>query len=165
MLKKPEYPQTMLIELNALSNVVAYLLNEATGTNLLNPQNAYVLAVEMLRYNLNIRCLWLKCPNTYMNVVEVEAILMRLDAPPAYKEYLITTCSNEFMVLEDMVSDFLNPYVDKQSWSMWRVEEQAPAIRLINEGDYRIAQWADIMEKERNVLARAYPSKVLRSSR
>lgn len=162
MPQKHTYPQTMLIELSSVSNVIAYMLNEATNLNILNTENAYPIAVGILLYNLNIRCSWLRCPNLYMNIVEIEALLGPLDLPSFYKDYLIENCSDQFMLIEDMASDFLDPYVPKKSWHIWTIEQFSPAIYLIDSGDYRIKDWAESQTRDRGLFARTYKTEELR---
>ena len=164
MLKKQSYPKTMLIELNAISNMVAYMLNEVSSSGVLNAQNAFPIAYGITQYHLNMRCKWLKRPDLYMNVVEMEKLLEPLEFPQDYKDYLVNHCRNELLMIEDIVSDFLNPFVEMNSWGLWSMERiSSTGIRLINEGDYRIQQWAENEILNQTELAQAFRPEVLRS--
>lgn len=164
MLKKHSYPKTMLIELNAIANMVAYMLNDVSGSNMLNVQSAFPIAYGITQYHVNLRCKWLKRPDLYMNVIEHEQLLEPLELPDDYKNYLISHCRNELLIIEDVVSDFLNPYIEMNSWGLWSMERvSSTTVRLTNEGDYRIQQWAENEIQNQTPLAQAFRPEILRS--
>ena len=163
MLKKHSYPKTILIELNAIANMVAYMLNDVSNSNVLNVQSAFPIAYGITQYHVNLRCKWLKRPDLYMNTMEHEQLLKPLDLPDDYKSYLITHCRNELLIIEDVVSDFLNPYIEMNSWGLWSMERvSSTTIKLINEGDYRIQQWAENEIQNQTPLAQAFRPEILR---
>lgn len=161
---KHEYPQTILIELNTLSNLTAYILNEASSSNLLTPVLAFPIVVNILKYTLDLRCRWLMRPDGYMSVAEIEEMLIPINLPADYKFYLMHYCTDAIAMIEDMVSDFLDPYVNKKTWHLWRIDVHAPSISLVNDGDYRIHQWADEQERLHSSFEKQYPADILRRS-
>lgn len=157
MLTKHEYPQTMLIELSGISNLIAYLLNELSGYNYINIDIAYEISIKVLQYNLNIRCLWLNVSQSYMGVVDKEQLLLDIDIPEDYKSYLINAGDDAFIAIETAMSELLDMYVPKKTWYIWSISNRSMFTAcLINDGDYRIHQWSQDQKANRTQLGYAY---------
>lgn len=165
MLTKHSYPQVLLIELNTITNLIVYMLNELSQSSLLHLGNANHIAYGVLQYNLDMRCNWLNNSISYMNEIEIESILKPMELPDDFKHFLANNCVEAFQIIEDSVTDLLDIHMERQTWHIWSIQPyQNTSVKLMNEGDYRINEWAEKQERQRTTFGRRYNHDVLRSA-
>lgn len=158
------YHGDVFIELGAISSLIAHLLNRLSNTTYITNDIACLISKWMIRYNVDQRCLWMKCAKNRMDVADKEALLSSLDIPHSYREYLLSTATDAFKLIEDAIAEFIDAWIPRESWDIWAIRDIShTSIQVSNEGDYRALNWAMSQVQDNGEFAQYYPEHVLRS--
>lgn len=164
MLTKHNYPREMFIELSGITNLIKHLLNELSRNAYVTMEIAHKIAIWILRYNLDSRCLWLKNPNSHMGIHDKENLFADIELTPHYKNYLINDTSDVFAAIQLAISELLDGHVPRETWHIWSMRSTAPfTVCLRDDGDYRIVSWINEQESNNTDFTRIYDYNILRS--
>lgn len=159
---KHNYPKLSLIEMSGITSLISHVLNSISQSNMITTDIAYSIATFVMRYNLDYRCMWMLNVRTFMGVIDKEKMLSDVELPYDYKMYLINTNIDVFITIEVAMSELLDMYVGKDTWHIWSIVPMPNhSICLRDDGDFRIADWAETQKSSRTDFIKRIPFETL----
>lgn len=159
MIIKHDYPSSILIEMGGITNLIKHVLNDISNNRIITLDIAYKIGMGILRSDIQTRCYWMLVSDLHMTEQERETILLSVDElTPDYINYLIDYGHVAFHAIEQAISDLLDAYIEKHTWCVWSITPHYNySVCLINDGDYRIMQWAQEQQNTNSQFARQLP--------
>lgn len=155
-------PNMMYIELAGISAILAHLINQATNGNYITDEIAHHMSVYIFRYELNLRCLWVGVSRQSMGVIDIEKMVLDINISPNLKQFIIFNCADIFDRIEIAVNELLDLITKKETWDILTVNDCGPfSIQIINDGDYRVYEWAKQQKTLGTKFGRMYKSATL----
>lgn len=132
------------IEVSAIASMIIYLFNNTLGGLYIRPDMADHIVLTMLRHEVATRCMWSDV-NARMGVDDIEAMVLPLDLPTQVMQYMIYQCNLVIDDIELLISEYLNNILPTRTWDTILILDYhslGGSVRIANEGDYRINDWA-----------------------
>lgn len=153
----------VMLDLSNIISITVHLINSRLEQQLFNYDTAQTVCTWIMRHQLDTRCLWMCQVNASLNVVDREASLRNIGLSDEMVEYIAYYFEDIFLRIEHIISQILDGHVPSLTWCIWGLEtKQYGVVVLINQGDYRIEEWAKFQEANHTPVARYYNYSELR---